>query len=671
MKLEYALVDLNDDMKISEVINIKEKTKDGHIYFNQYQRGKRKKILNFAVKVLSEYNLEKISVYLNNNINQKFTYDKETSYFYITNEIGIEKAGFFYLSIVDLQGSIIYKSDKILVKPSIISMDMYEEMVDMLLNINITLVNQEEAETYLEKDGKKVNLSEYIVNLLTKLEGDLDNINSNPTKRLIKVEKKVSYSKIKKFSSKILLEKEIYPFKEKFLSEIVIEDLNIYENRMIYNFLLDIKKFIEINKFEIERSLNNIEFEIMEMDSLLLEYNNQEYKNNLKRKKEKNIAKITKCKIQLKNWNLCEKVLSKYLNLDIFRSFKEINFIKEELKITQLFIHDIFYNKIYHAMKKFYDGENDKKVNIDNEELNIKNLYDIFEIWSYFYMVKVMVREQGWTISNRINLISSINNYIRERGNLYGFIVNLEHDLGNDKKANLRIIYNKTLKLSTENLRPDFTFEFDINNDKKIFYLDAKYHNYLEEGFEGCFNKDLEQTARDKYYLKTQATQYKATGSYILHCINEKRYRYFGGNKENNHRIGGFAILPTNHNDFKVWISLIMEWFYNEYEVCWNCGSLNIDVKYGSTKGNNIKKHITCNCCGSFWVKTNCESCECRKIIKHDLRSKQYHKGTSEKWMVHCPKCGSSGNVNLQNTYVRGCISKKNRYVIDVEVEVK
>ena len=648
MNLEYALIDLNNNKDILEIINIFNKTKEGYFYFNQYQRGRRGHILKFAIKVLDNLDKTSIRVYLNDNKNTEFKYDNKANYFYIDSEVGIEKAGFFYLTIADLNGKCLYKSDKILVKPSIISIDQYDQMVDMLLNINMLLVNQDDSETYLDKEGKCIDLSEHILHLVNEIEFNLSNIEKNPGRRLIKEDKKVSYNKIKKFNSKILLEKEMYPFKDKFLAQVTKENFNIYENRLIYSFLLDLKKFIELNESEVNSLLIKEKSEKEEINKLLGKYTTPEYKKRLEIRKEKINNKINKLKNQKNNLKFCNLRVEKYLDTTIFKELKVVTLMREEVKITQLFIHDMFYNKMYKLIQEFYDFSS-KEFNIDTEELKIKNLYEIFEVWAYFYIVKVMVREQGWIIPKKSNIVYNANKYIKENGNLHGFIINLEHKLKNHNKVSLKIIYNKTLNLENKKLRPDYTFEFDIDGNKKIFYLDAKYHNYLESGYE-CFKKDLNDTAVNKYYNELIKTEYEATGSYILHCVDDSIYREFSGNKgneknkENPHSIGGFSMLPDKHNDFKVWISLIMEWFYDEYRVCWECGSLETNVESMETRGKNEKKHITCKNCGSFWVKTKCESCSCKKLIKHDLESKQYHKKTNEKWMVHCPKCGSSGN---------------------------
>lgn len=649
MNLEYALIDLNNNKDILEIINIFNKTKEGYFYFNQYQRGRRGHILKFAIKVLDNLDKTSIRVYLNNNKNTEFKYDNKANYFYIDSEVGIEKAGFFYLTIADLNGKCLYKSDKILVKPSIISIEQYDQMVDMLLNINMLLVNQDDSETYLDKEGKCIDLSEHILHLVNEIEFNLSNIEKNPGRRLIKEDKKVSYNKIKKFNSKILLEKEMYPFKDKFLAQVTKENFNIYENRLIYSFLLDLKKIIELNESEVNSLLIKEKSEKEEINKLLEKYTASEYKKRLEIRKEKINNKIKKLKNQKNNLKFCNLRVEEYLDTTIFKELKVVTLMREEVKITQLFIHDMFYNKMYKLIQEFYDFSS-KEFNIDAEELKIKNLYEIFEVWAYFYMVKVMVREQGWIIPKEFNIVHNANKYIKENGNLHGFIINLEHKLKNHNKVSLKIVYNKTLNLENKKLRPDYTFEFDIDGNKKIFYLDAKYHNYLESGYEG-FKKDLNDTAVNKYYNELIKTEYEATGSYILHCVDDSIYRDFGGNKENEknkenpHSIGGFFMLPDKHNDFKVWISLIMEWFYDEYEACWECGSLETTVKPKVTNGGNRKEHITCNNCGSFWVKTKCESCTCEKIIKHDLESKQYHKKTNEKWMVHCPECGSCGNV--------------------------
>ena len=183
---------------------------------------------------------------------------------------------------------------------------------------------------------------------------------------------------------------------------------------------------------------------------------------------------------------------------------------------------------------------------------------------------------------------------------------------------------------------------------EKIFYLDAKYHDY-KENYDSFF-KDMVETASNKYYKKTRNTKYQADASFIVNCnktdynkniFNKKEignFNYFGGASDDKHSIGNFVLDVDDDNMFSTWISLLLEWFCGYTDICWNCGNNNPSREELPTKGDGNKYHYTCEECGSFWVDNFCYNCQA-PIIKHDLFYKQYHI-ESGRWMMTCPKCG-------------------------------
>lgn len=649
MDIKISLLNITDNEDINVYKDIDEYFNDT-LCITQYERNEEsKKLLHLGIKLLDVKDPENYTVSIGRENYNRLSFDASTSYFYHKrldeeeDEVGIRKAGFFIVKVYDVNNKIVYESKPILVKPSVISLKMYEDMVNMLLNINKEFVMQEYSNTYLKGEVKKYDLSKEILEFLRSIEKQLFNINKNPNVELIKENKKINYNKIKRITRKVIIEKELYPFRDKFMSEVVLESENTYENRIIYLSLLDIKTLIDFNYEECIAFTNKISKEICEINELIISEIDKQYKINLEAKKNRLNYKLSLFNKKLNNWRECRSLISNYLNLDIFKQFKRKKPKRESLKSTQVFLHDISYGKIYRRLKKIHEDTNYILSDLEEEQINIKEVYEIFEVWTFFYMIKILIQEQGWNIVNGRNIIKDSNNYIRKNGNLYGFYVELNHRLFKENMVTLKIVYNKTLYLKDSTLRPDFTFIFNCKNEEKTFYLDAKYHNYLENKYE--FSADLKKVAVEKYYSKLINTEYKSNGSFIIHCIDDDKFIYWGGRKNVRHRVGGFSLTTLNSNNFLTWISLIMEWFYNEYNICWNCGSTNVKFDEIPTRGirKKIKYHYSCNECGSFWVKSHCYFCECDKIIKHDLPEKQYHELTNKKWMVKCPKCESSG----------------------------
>lgn len=655
MNIELALIDIDDKGTVKIYKKIEEKI-NNILYITQYAREETSnRLLHIGIKLKNINTVEIESVLMGNEVKKiQLVYDKNTEYFYNNfdaneEDIGINRAGLFKIFVLNNRKKLIYESDPILIKPSIISESMYINMIDMLLNINRDLVMDLNSSVYLNGLNNEADLSKKILDLVIDLEYPLKQINRNPAVLLIKQEAKLNYSKIKKLNKKILIEKELYPFKNKFNSFVSVESKDTYENRSLYYFLLNMQKCINTTISNINISLKRIKKEEKKILNTL-QVNDDNYKRSLENKKYKISKNKTKLSQEKSNYDKALSKVNEYINFDIFSIYKNIRVENTPLKLTQVFLHNEWYRRCYTKIKSFYEDNNFELNNLEDEELNLKEVYDIFEIWSYFTMIKIMVKEQGWIIENK-NIIRNVNQYIKKKGSLYGFRVSLKHKIKSKLLSNneltLDIVYNKTLTLDNKNLRPDFTFIITCRNEKKIFYLDAKYHNYLEKN--SLFEKDIKETAFEKYYNSLESTEYEPSGSYILHCIDDPSYINFGHDKSIRHHGGSFALTPENSSYFITWISMLMEWFFDEYDMCWNCGSIDIDVEEKDTYGNKNKYYYTCRNCGSFWVKNHCTCSPLNKLIKHDLPEKQYHKQSSEKWMVYCPICGECGTINRIN----------------------
>lgn len=651
MKISLALGNINNE-KFNLCREVCEYCGE-NLYISQYESDKiTKEYFTLAVKLFNVDNSKKYDVYLGNSINIKLKYDNTSGYFYQDpldkdiDKIGISKAGLFVIRVFDkTTKEEVYMSDPILVKPAIISIDMYKKMIDMLLNINRDLVLQDNSDLYLLGDIKKYNRSQIILDFLNDIERLIYDINNNPNIDLIKTEKKVSYNKIKKFNRKIMIERHMNPSKNKFIYQVTEETENTYENRMIYLSLEQIKMFAYRNLYKTKNDIANFEKEFKLTEEYKSKANIHEIKH-LENKSKKILYNLELLSIQKNNWEESVEIIEKYLNLKLFKNLKAKIDKKEKLKITQTFLHDITYGKYYRKLKLLYQNIDYNLNEFEDEKLNLKEVYNIFEVWAFYYMIKILVLEQKWEIDNNVDVIKESNDYIRRNKTLYGFSVKLKHKLSNTEKTYLKIIYNQTIKLEDKNLRPDFSFIFKCKEEEKIFYLDAKFHDYNKS--KQSFEKDINDTAKNKYNDKLIYTEYSPSGSFILHCNNDHKFIDFGGAHSVSHKYGSFAITPNNHYYFSTWISMIMEWFYGEYKICWSCGDTNPNIEKLTTYGNKIKYHFICKKCGSFWVKNHCANC-CYKIIKHDLPEKQYHELTQEKWMLKCPKCGYDGIANSKS----------------------
>jgi len=255
--------------------------------------------------------------------------------------------------------------------------------------------------------------------------------------------------------------------------------------------------------------------------------------------------------------------------------------------------------------------------------------------------------------------------------------------------------------------------------NEKIFCIDAKYRTSKESSKQNPLSdwyKDICEVALQKYIIEVgngNKEYKKIEASYIIHSDNKLKSKnlpynesflykgnyllcnpqcYYGARPElivneyrkiyhnnknnlenftnkaiewakfkrevdnNETRLGSIMVLPDNDVYLKNLIRLIMEHYFEVYrEICWMCGSKNLEIEKKKTKSNYDKWHITCDNCKEFWVQTHCSNRKCpshnynKSIVKHSFNFyDQNDYGNKSSWNVHCPFCHdlASGNYN-------------------------
>lgn len=354
-------------------------------------------------------------------------------------------------------------------------------------------------------------------------------------------------------------------------------------------------------------------------------------------------------------WSRLENKINNILSLPIFNNVSDE--ILPIIKPTQIFINHASYNQIYYNLITL-----EKEIKFINEvnskDILIKSTSDIYEMWCLWKIVDVLVSELRWSIKNKNEVIKTFDSFFSEK-NKYKeipLIIKLQYQLKNSKKLNLEIIYEGRIYYSQRKFKtPDyqFIFQYEYENgeksEKKRFYLDAKYRNYEKQGNDVLY-KDIKKVAIDKYIKPYENTELEPISSFIMHSNEGEKYTNFGGymtreeinlyNYSNIHNYGAFSLTPSNSNNLRKFLKMIIEYHLGLYNYCWNCGEdIKIDRIVKKTKGGNNKYHYKCHSCNEFWVKNHCFNDREHALIKH---IDNYHYVNNEKgtpWFVVCPEC--------------------------------
>lgn len=353
------------------------------------------------------------------------------------------------------------------------------------------------------------------------------------------------------------------------------------------------------------------------------------------------------------------KNLNKCLALDFFKKVDDAN---EKWRMTQIFTNEPNYHRAYiklHELDEIFDfsfevGEN----KILNEKTD-----KIYEYWVLAKILEFLIVKQGWqTVDGENNHIKIFRNFFSDFNPNLKFQnrppIRLKHVVKNSSVMDLEIFYDTQIKFSLgaqSDKRPDFLFKVTLGDDTKFFILDAKYRNYSDMSSWYWREKDLKGVCEKKYIAELkEECGVEISAALIVHTDKSRsendtkilgKYVQFNGLKNSYQQIGSFYLLPqveeggiVNQSDenLTAFFQMIFEYYMDEWEICWQCGSENVQRTTLTTEGNNKKYHYQCSDCGAFWVKNHCKNNH-HKIIKHFVN---YHEEKGGRWLVTCPICG-------------------------------
>lgn len=458
-------------------------------------------------------------------------------------------------------------------------------------------------------------------------------------------------------------------------SDIIGTDTGAVENFYEYKFI-----FFNIHSIAVrERERSIISDDVIE-DIVPILLNSRDYSRNTDKllqfklkttsyeQKLKLINQISLINHEEKLYKQVDAKINNLLELDIFKGIDSFEF--EQIKPTQVFLHDPHYRILWNVLKEheYINSISLSELNSDNY-INVTNVNNIYEIWAFLKMIMMIKTELGWTIRGQDRLSNYIKDFLtnKKEQTLDGFNIEL-----NKSMYNLFMSYTPHLpRPGLQPLTPDYRFILQApNKERKVIYLDAKYRDYEEQG-EKEWEKDIKAVAIKKY-LRTKSSNPDLNGdlSFILHCdqkmgeLKEKAGVSFSAayddtfissvdetesllKGEYGHTVGSIYLLPQTTSSFLNWFRMIMEYHMEDFQTCWSCGDLadNVNVTLAYTERGHLKYYYECSNCNDFWVKVHCRNGH--KLIKHTNNYHQQKKDTYA-WYVICPEC-FNGRIDEQS----------------------
>lgn len=590
--------------------------------------------------------------------------------------VGINQCGTFFFEAENDKGYVVDRTRDVLISSKLLSEEEFGQMKDEIANIleelavsingPVNSLNQKEEqinrikETYKKMEGLKVLL--------------LD-IDSNPHFELTQKSKLQNYSKIKRINIRTLIEKKLYPFKDKFMVTENVPSTEIVEHRMI-------RWSLEILRKDLSRYLLNEQVKISEVNDRIedlstsqgllgnqsdLSFEGKRISNSI----EKDLIYLRKILLQAEemesNIESILNLVDECLQLSIFSG------MAEELAITQLFTFSPIYSQVFQYINELLDEKNKK--GITNVYQSLQKTPFLYEIWGLLSIIQSLIYYCGFNPTK--NPFLKIKYYVENGLNLEGINFTFERPVyrspnnGNQgtfingkniheqQKSSLKLelYYERVIEDAEKPYKPDYTFIFNDGRLEKTAFLDAKYKPIEDEK---SWNKIIKEVSFNKYY---KTLKYKPIVSFLMHPKQFEDARINNWNmitkqrEASRHLFGSFHFRPSERSGFIRWINMIVHYHLMYDGVCFHCGTQQSTL-CESTEGKNWRKYHTCqnNDCEAFWVKSSCfnrtdgsnklndaHSNISATLYKYTKHSKMnYHLETDNDWDVLCPVCDKS-----------------------------
>lgn len=540
------------------------------------------------------------------------------SYKPISYPLGINQCGVIKFQGEDDKGNK-YSTPEVKILPSLVTEEEYSIMESQLKAITENLSNNCQNEHNGDTSASALinlnALSTYISNLCAILK----EINDKPQELLIGEKERVNIDKIKKFTSKLFIDTEIYPHKKSFDVIVPKKSLDLKEHRILKGALEELLDIFE-NQIKYESSISNdLRFQINEISKL---YEKNRVENKIIEFAKNRIEKIEIKEKEIKTnrleiWKTLINKIYDCLDMAIFK-----NISTDSWQETHIFNFNPLYQQAFDTFEQL------NKLLRKSETLSVfKNDLikspDLYEKWVLFRVIDYFINDLKFN-KGKDNVIEKMIEYYNIHSTLQGFSIEIKRE----EKQSIIITSEKNI----QGQRPDISLVLKNGQHEIEVFLDAKYKPYSKK--RATLSQDIEISALR--YLKLSEN---SVGAFLIHP-DKQLPDCFGKSKP--HKSGYVSASPTNSQGIRVLAKMIIHFYMGWDNICPECG------KIGDVLEDKVYKvHYKCSNdkCGAFWVQNSCRYrrehlSNNRKLYKYT--DGNYHTESKSDWDVHCPVCEKS-----------------------------
>lgn len=555
--------------------------------------------------------------------------------FFVRSEsrFGINACGEFEITAFDEYDKPIAKQ-QVVILPKHFTFQQYQLMQQEVKSLFEVLAfnRTEETGTVLRETQIVLYPVRRLKSLLIELEPWMNKIIENPMEQLEHVRTKKVQSQIKRWDSQAIIEKTIYPFREKISVRETLKATSLVEHGMIRGMIEIIKSRILQDKAVEESMLVKLNNDLSKRIETLSK-NNNSFKKEMELRCSLIRQDIEILMQRQEDWIECLENVEMYLEESIF----QVTPIEKEF--THLFSSEPSYMAAFDLLEEI-DSLTPKLESHEQDFIEaMMNSPHLYEVWMLLQLIHQFRRlqfdcSQVW---DRL-----IKKYIEEK-KITGWSCKLS-TLQNQGEC--AIYYEPNLRGENNRLlKPDYLICYRrFKKDKwQVHSLDAKYKPYSDFPIETLEN-DLERSCR-RYYHQINVDHINMRSAALVHI--DKKSTHWNVDPEAVYKTSHFSVLPGELGNLEIYMTRLLHYFFELENLCPSCG------KFSKGEEDGHKKVYICAEDGEVWVSNRCGS---RKYYHPLLNirlmkyaSLNYNNQVRNNWDVHCPICWRDYNRNILN----------------------
>ncbi|WP_156851312.1 hypothetical protein [Planococcus donghaensis] len=560
--------------------------------------------------------------------------------FFIRSEsrFGMNACGNFEITAFDESDKPIAKQ-QVVVLPKHFTFQQYQLMQKEVKSLFEVLAfnRTEEAGTILRESQIVMYPIRRLKSLLIELDPWMNKIIENPMEQLEHVRTKKVQSQIKRWDSQAIIEKTIYPYREKISVRETLKDTNLMEHGMIRGMLDMIKSRILQDKEVEESMLVNLNSDLIKRIEALSKDN-----NSFKKEMELRCSLIRRdigiLEQRQEDWIGCLTKVEAFLEEPIF----QVTPIEKEF--THLFSSEPSYMATFDLLEEI--DLLTPKIQLHEQDFieAMMNSPHLYEVWMLLQLIHQFRRlqfdcSQVWE--------SLVEKYTREK-KINGWNCHLP-SLQN--QGEFWIYYEPNLRGEDNGLlKPDYLICYRRSKSDiwQVHSLDAKYKPYSDFAVE-IFEYDLERSCR-RYYRQINIDNTTMRSAALVHI--DKQSTHWNIDSDSIYKTSHFSVLPGELGNLEIYMTRLLHYFFELEEICPSCGKVVKGVK------DKHKMVYICAEEGEVWVSNKCGSrwdyhrTQDIRLMKY--ASLNYNNQVQNNWDVHCPICWRDYNRNILNLNLFG-----------------